>query len=105
MKGKSSHGAVSSAYVVIVTYELTPGARESFIALALAFATRVVAEHPGCRAYRVVDVSDRCVVFVEEYDSREAHASHLESPDLTKFRRDRSVLVKRHRTLSGWSRT
>ncbi len=77
-----------TAFVVIATFHVNPGAMNEFLAVAAADARDSVANEPGCQLFDAVipeDAPDHLVLY-EVYDDRAAFEHHLEQPHYAPFR-------------------
>lgn len=83
---------------VIADIRIKPGMLEEFAAIAQPFVA-LSRQEPGCRRYDLsASITDpESLVFVEQWESREALEAHLASPHLTAFREARRpFLVAAH---------
>ena len=81
-------GSGKTAFVVIATFNVNPGAMSEFLAIAQADARDSVANEPGCQHFDAVipeDAPDHLVLY-EVYDDRAAFERHLEQPHYAPFR-------------------
>ncbi|MBU4529516.1 MAG: antibiotic biosynthesis monooxygenase [Hoeflea sp.] len=91
---QSSHR--TTFFAVIAQFEVKPGMREDFLAIARDDANHSVADEPGCLQFDICTSEDDpdLVTFYEVYKSREAFDSHLETPHLDRFRRAFPALIE-----------
>lgn len=83
-------------FAVIAQFEVKPGMREDFLAIARDDADHSVANEAGCLQFDICTSNDEpdLVTFYEVYQSREAFDAHLETPHLDRFRQAFPALIE-----------
>lgn len=92
-----------SGYVIVVDFELVPGAGDAFRALVDANARTSVREEAGCRRFDVFlpEGGRERVMLYEIYDDRAAFDAHCATPHFISFDRESAPLVARKTVLGG----
>ena len=87
---------MTDGFVVLVEFDLHPGAAEEFLRLVHENATTSVRDEPGCRRFDVLVPEDETprVVLYEIYDSPAAFDEHLRTPHFRAFDEATGALVK-----------
>lgn len=82
-------------FVVVVHFQLKPGAAGRFMPLVIENARVTMEREPACRQFDVcvADGSDEKVLLYEIYLSQEAFQAHLKMPHFVKFDSDVKDLV------------
>ncbi|MEP3435919.1 MAG: putative quinol monooxygenase [Hoeflea sp.] len=82
-------------FAVIAQFEIKPGMREAFLAIAREDARHSVADEPGCLQFDICtsDEEPDLVTFYEVYMSRAAFDAHLETPHLARFKQKFPPLI------------
>jgi len=90
---QSSHR--TPVFAVIAQFEVKPGMREDFLAIARNDAGHSVADEAGCLQFDICTSGDEpdLVTFYEVYRSEAAFDAHLETPHLDRFRRKIPALI------------
>ena len=88
--------ARTALFAVIAQFDVKPGKREAFLAIARDDALHSVADEPGCLQFDICTSDDDpdLVTFYEVYRSREAFDAHLETPHLDRFRQAFPALIE-----------
>lgn len=92
-----------SGFVIIVDFQLNPGARAAFRPLMDANARASVREEPGCRRFDVVEMEsepDRILLY-EIYDDAAAFDAHCRAPHFLAFDAQSAPLVKHKQVIRG----
>lgn len=74
-----------SPYVIIVEFQVKPGAMERFMPLILENAAHSLRDEPGCRRFDVLTGEDGRVILYEIYDDEAAFQAHLRAPHFHRF--------------------
>ena len=88
-------------HVVIAEFDVNPGRKSDFIALARGFANECLASEAGCRQFDVVqlETTPNGVLFYEAYDGVSAFEAHCRSPHLARFKTAFEDMVAGERAL------
>lgn len=81
--------------MIIVDFQLKPGARDAFRRLIDENATASARSEPGCRRFDVLEApaeSDRILLY-EIYDDRAAFDAHLKTSHFAQFNEASAALV------------
>ena len=87
---------MTDGFVILVEFDLHPGAAEEFLRLVHENATTSVRDEPGCRRFDVLVPEDEVlrVVLYEIYDSPVAFDAHLRTPHFRAFDEATGDLVR-----------
>lgn len=77
----------ASHYVILVEFDLKPGAHDAFMPLMLENARLSLADEPGCMVFDVLTREDDAsrVVLYEVYTDKAAFGEHLKAPHFLSF--------------------
>lgn len=86
-------------FAVIAQFDVKPGKRDEFLAIARDDADHSVADEAGCLQFDICTSEDEpdLVTFYEVYQSRAAFDAHLDTPHLDRFRQAFPALIDKER--------
>jgi (4S)-4-hydroxy-5-phosphonooxypentane-2,3-dione isomerase len=87
---------VTDGFVILVEFDLHPGATEAFLRLVRENAATSVRDEPGCRRFDVLVPEGEAsrIVLYEIYDDAAAFDAHLRAPHFRAFDDATKALVK-----------
>jgi quinol monooxygenase YgiN len=84
-----------TGFVIMVDFQLKPGAKSAFRRLIDDNARASCREEPGCRRFDVMELpsdADRIVLY-EIYDDRAAFSAHIKTRHFARFNEESAELV------------
>ncbi|MES1925361.1 putative quinol monooxygenase [Salinisphaera sp. T31B1] len=83
------------AFVVVAEFQIKPGQREAFLALAFEDARRSLADESGCHQFDVLaSTTDDTVMLHEVYSDRDAYETHRQMPHYAPFKQGSAPLLE-----------
>lgn len=89
-------------YVIMVDFEIKPGAKIEFRRLVDANARNSCSHEPGCRRFDVLEVPDQAdrILLYEIYDDRAAFEAHVKTAHYAAFNSASASLVARKQVIA-----